>query len=144
MSYVVRLRHWSRTLELTLPSPFVKMAPQTWLRSKSAILSLRSLISNSGMRATHLWALRRARNRVSDEVTRRLIESGEEFIDYDLDGILPEPQDYSDDPLSIYAETLPAIRNTYAHGSSMLHSQVLGSFEVVTDLVNQLFPLPDV
>ncbi|WP_198674766.1 hypothetical protein [Rhodoferax ferrireducens] len=36
--------------------------------------------------------------------------------------------------------TLPAIRNTYAHGSSMLHSTVLGTFEIVTDLVNQLYP----
>lgn len=98
------------------------------------------LISNAGMRATERWALRRARDRVSDEATRRLIESGAEFIEYDLDGVVPEQQDYRDDALTIFTDTLPAIRNTYAHGSSMLHSTVLGTFEIVTDLINQLFP----
>lgn len=97
------------------------------------------LISNTGMRATERWALQRARSRVSNEATRRLIESGAEFVEYDLDGFVPEQQDYCDDALTIFTETLPAIRNTYAHGSSMLHSTVLGTFEIVTDLINQLF-----
>lgn len=98
------------------------------------------LISNAGMRASERWALRRARDRVSDEATRRLIESGAAFVEYDLDGVVPEQQDYRDDALKIFTETLPEIRNIYAHGSSMLHSTVLGTFEIVTDLINQLFP----
>lgn len=98
------------------------------------------LIANAGMRATERWALRRARDRVSNEATRRLIETGVESIEYDLDGAKPEAQDYSDDALSTFIETLPAIRNTYAHGSAMLHSTVLGTFEIVTDVINQLFP----
>lgn len=77
---------------------------------------------------------------MSDEATRQLIESGAEFVEYDLDGVVPEQQDYRDDALTIFTDTLPAIRNTYAHGSSMLHSTVLGTFEIVTDLINQLFP----
>ena len=98
------------------------------------------LISNAGMRATERWAMRRARDRVSDDAMRKLIESGAECIEFDPDSAVPEPQDYADDALSIFMETLPAIRNTYAHGSSMLHSTVLGTFEIVTDLVNQLYP----
>ena len=98
------------------------------------------LISNAGMRATERWAMRRARDRVSDEATRRLIESGAECIEFDPDSAVPEPQDYSDDALSIFMGTLPAIRNNYAHGSFMLHPNVLDTFEIVTDLVNQLFP----
>lgn len=98
------------------------------------------LIANAGMRATERWAFRRARDRVSDEATRKLIETGAESIEFAPDNVLPEPQDYSDDALSVFMETLPAIRNTYAHGSSMLHSTVLGTFEIVADLINQLFP----
>lgn len=98
------------------------------------------LISNPGMRATERCAMRRARDRVSDGATRRLMESGAEFIEFDPASAVPEPQDYSDDALSIFIETLPAIRNTYAHGSSMLLPTVLGTFEIVTDLVNQLYP----
>ena len=77
---------------------------------------------------------------MSDDATRRVVESGAEFIEFDPDSAVPEPQDYSDDALSIFIKTLPAIRNTYAHGSSMLHPTVLGTFEIVTDLVNQLYP----
>ena len=97
------------------------------------------LISNTGMRVTERWAMRRARDRVSGDATRRLVESDAEFIEFDPDNAVPEPQDYSDDALSIFMETLPAIRNTYAHGSAMLHPTVLGTFEIVTDLVNQLY-----
>jgi hypothetical protein len=100
------------------------------------------LISNAGMRATERWALRRARSRVSDEATRRLIASGADFMEFDPESAVPEPQDYCDDALAVFVETLPAIRNTYAHGSAMLHSSVIGTFEVVTDLINQLFQNP--
>ncbi len=97
------------------------------------------LISNAGLRATERWALRRARDRVLNDATRRLIENGVEFVEYDLDGVVPEQQDYRDDALTVFIGTLPEIRNIYAHGSSMLHSTVLGTFEIVTDLINQLF-----
>ena len=100
------------------------------------------LISNAGMRARKRWALQRARNRVSDEATKRLIETRAEFVEFDPDGVVPEPQDYSADALKIFMETLLGIRNTYAHGSAMLHPTVLGTFEIVTDLINQLFSQP--
>jgi len=114
-----------------------------WIPSLSKMLETarkEGLISNPGMRATERWAMQRARDRVSDDATRSLIESGAEFIEFDPDSAVPELQDYSDDALSIFMETLPAIRNTYAHGSAMLHPTVLGTFEIVTDLVNQLYP----
>lgn len=99
------------------------------------------LISNAGMRATERWAMRRARDRVSADTTRRRIESGTKCIEFDPDNAAPEPQDYSADALSIFIEALPAIRNEYAHGSAALHPMVLGTFEIVTDLVNQLYPV---
>jgi hypothetical protein len=114
----------------------------TWIPSLTKMLETArkdGLVSNAGMRATERWAMRRARNRVSDEASRRLIESGAEFIEFDPDGAVPAPGDYCDDALGIFIETLPEIRNTYAHGSAMLHSSVLGTFEIVTDLINQLF-----
>ena len=114
-----------------------------WIPSLTKMLATAredGLISNAGMRATDRWALRRARDRVSNEATRRLIESGAEFVEFDLDGIVPGVQDFCDDALKIFTETLPEIRNIYAHGSSMLHPTVLGTVEIVTDLINQLFP----
>lgn len=137
------------TLEFALRARLAMLYPDLygthskWIPRLSKMLETArkdGFISNSGMRATERWAMGRARDRVSDDATRRLIESGAEFIEFDPDSAVPEPQDYSDDALSIFMETLPAIRNTYAHGSSMLLPTVLGTFEIVTDLVNQLYP----
>lgn len=128
---------------LALSYPYKCGPASKWFPSLAKMLETArkdGLISNAGMRATERWALRRARDRVSYEAHRRLIESGAEFIEYDRDGAVPEPQDYCDDALTIFVETLPEIRNAYVHGSSMLHSSVIGTFEIVTDLMNQLFP----
>lgn len=136
------------TLEFGLRARLAMLYPDLygpnakWIPGLSKMLETArkdGLISNAGMRATERWAMWRARDRVSNDATRRLIESGAEFIEFDPDSAVPEPQDYSGDALSIFMETLPAIRNTYAHGSSMLHPTVLGTFEIVTDLVNQLY-----
>lgn len=138
------------TLEFGLRTRLAMLYPDLygsnskWIPGLSKMLETArkdGLISNSGMRATERWAMRRARDRVSDDATRRLIESGAEFIEFDPDSAVPELQDYSADALSIFIETLPAIRNALAHGSSMLHPTVLGTFEIVADLVNQLYPV---
>lgn len=100
------------------------------------------LISNNGLRANQRWAESQARERVSMEKTRELIESDLDQIEYDLDAIEPIQEDYSRDWMVVLAEVLPSIRNTYAHGSSMLHANVLSTFEIVTDLVNQLYENP--
>ncbi len=127
---------------LALSYPAKYGPASTWVPSLTKMLETArkdGLISNAGMRATERWALRRARDRVSNEATRRLMEKGVEFVEYDLDGVVPEQQDYRDDALTVFIGTLPEIPNIYAHGSSMLHSTVLGTFEIVTDLINQLF-----
>lgn len=130
---------------LSLSNPEKYGPASTWIPPLTKMLETArkdGLISNAGMRATERWALQRARNRLSEDATRRLIECRAEFIEFDLDGAVPEQQDYCDDALEIFIETLPAIRNTYAHGSAMLHPTVLGIFEIVTDLINQLFAQP--
>lgn len=98
-----------------------------------------NLISNAGLRATQHLALFRARQRASNEAMRRLLETGVESVEYEAWDVEPQPADFSDDPLTTFMETLPAIRNDYAHGSATLHSSVLKTFEIVCDLVNELY-----
>jgi hypothetical protein len=127
---------------LAIPYPDRYGSNSTWIPKLSTMLetALRDgLISNAGMRATERWALQRARNRVSHEATQGPIKSGAPFVEFDPDVAVPLPQDYANDALAIFIKTLPEIRNTYAHGSAMLHPTVLGTFEIVTDLINQLF-----
>lgn len=98
------------------------------------------LIINAGLRANERLARKRADYRASMEHIREMKERGLSEMQFDDSAIEPLPEDYAHDSLKIFAETLPFFRNTYAHGSSMLHSTVLGTFEIVTDLVNQLYP----
>jgi hypothetical protein len=148
--FPVAEKHVLATLEFALRERLALLYPKRYGPSAGWVPGLAKmllqarddkLIANVGMRAYHRRALQQARARVSDEATAKLIESGAQFIEYDPDSAVPTPNDYSWDALETYLETLPAIRNSYAHGSSNLHATVLGTFEIVADLVNQLFPL---
>lgn len=147
--FPVAEKHVLATLEFALRERLAQLYPDRygadakWVPGMAKMLKQArdgKLISNDGMRAYHRHATLRARERVSDEATRLLRETGAEFVEYDPDSAAPMEEDYSWDALATYLETLPAIRNMYAHGSSNLHATVLGTFEIVTDLVNQLFP----
>lgn len=149
--FPVAEKHVLATLEFALRERLALLYPEQygsgaeWVPGMSKMLKQarnEKLISNDGMRAYHRRAMQRARARVSDEATRQLIEGGAESVEYDPDSAVPMEQDYSWDALATYLETLPAIRNMYAHGSSNLHATVLDTFEIVTDLVNQLFSSP--
>ena len=49
-------------------------------------------------------------------------------------------QDKHWDFVTLSAKSAPKIRNEYAHGSIMLHCSFLGTFEVVAELIRQLWP----
>ena len=49
-------------------------------------------------------------------------------------------QDKNWDLVTRLSESFPKIRNEYAHGSSMLYKQVLGTFQIVAEFINQLWP----
>lgn len=36
----------------------------------------------------------------------------------------------------------PRVRNDYAHGSTELHNWALRSFQIVSEIINQLYPKP--
>lgn len=48
--------------------------------------------------------------------------------------------DRNHDYLTILLETIPYLRNHYAHGSKSLHIQVLATVQVVAEIINQIFP----
>lgn len=97
------------------------------------------LIANEGLAQYERIAKQKAQGRFSREVMKEMKTRGLEQMEYDETAVEVLPQDYSYDSLAVLAETLPLIRNIHAHGSSMLHASVLGTFEIVRDLVNQLY-----
>lgn len=58
-------------------------------------------------------------------------------LDYDNVEITKQPEDF--DYLDMLVRKMPKMRNTHAHGSQMLHNQVLVTFEDVSTIINKIY-----
>jgi hypothetical protein len=97
------------------------------------------LIANERFIARNRWALERARWRhdlaeIERMVTERIDES---VVDYK--NVEATDEDLSHDWLQHFIKTLPQLRNMHAHGSRALDPTVGRTFEIVVELINQLF-----
>ena len=149
--HTVAETHAFATLEFALREKLTFLFPDEFgpdakrhptLRSLFARARKEGLIANSGLRAAQRLPYERARYRASIERGREMLARGLTEIVYDDSDIQPLPEDFAVDALEVFQSTMPRIRNIHAHGSSMLYPTVLHTFEVVTDLINQLFPVP--
>jgi len=69
-------------------------------------------------------------------------QKGESSFSYDESEIIVIAEDESDwDYPAILLDAIPSFRNDYAHGSSQLHNGALRSFEIVSEFINQLYPV---
>jgi len=98
-----------------------------------------NMIRNQGFRRWNERVLERAKHRYDQECLSELIERNLDQIELDYNQVAPNDEDREWDYLPILLEVLPEIRNGYAHGSTMLHNQVLGTLELVCEILNQLF-----
>ncbi|MDI1238498.1 MAG: hypothetical protein PSV26_13535 [Polaromonas sp.] len=141
-------KHVLATLEFALRERLAPMFPEQFgpqakrhptLRTLIAKAREEKLLTNIGLRVTERLARLRAEHRVSLERIRYLQSNGLTELVCDAAPPVPVPEDYAHDLLKIFEDSLPRIRNDYAHGSATLHNTVLGTFEIVTDLIAQLF-----
>lgn len=95
-------------------------------------------ISNDRFSWTRERALQRARHRAELQQLHEMQRLGLTTAQVDYSNVEPLPEDF-DDWVGIFIDTLPGIRNTYAHGSDVLHNTVLRTFEIVSELINQVF-----
>lgn len=98
------------------------------------------LIRNEGLQIRGRIAVKRARERYHFETHQKMIRTGATEMIFDDSNIQPNEQDLSVDWITAFVESLPKIRNDYAHGSERLHSTMLQTFEIASDLINQLYP----
>jgi hypothetical protein len=99
------------------------------------------MISNDRLVNTGQWAERIAEQDRAIELIQLMEQQGLTEIE-----VPPEPPALTDDHLKYdwigsFVELLPSLRNTYAHGGSQIHATVLRTFDVVSDLINQLYPM---
>ena len=96
-------------------------------------------ISNEGFEVWHRKAEMRARERFGKEKLQEIIDKDLDEIECNYDEAQVEDIDRDWDYIKILKKNLPDRRNHYAHGSTMLHNQVLGTFETVSEIINQIY-----
>lgn len=104
----------------------------------------RGAISNDRISWRVECALQRARSRASVEQILEMQRLGLSAMRGDQSTIQPTAEDLNHDWIGSFIDSLPKIRNAYAHGAELLHPTGLGTFRIVCELVNQLFePIAD-
>jgi hypothetical protein len=96
-------------------------------------------ISNERFSAKDRWAVERARSRHDYAEIERMIRDGLDEAIIDHTRVVASEEDLSYDWLGNFIQTLPGVRNMYAHGSSELYSAIGRTFEVAVELINQLY-----
>lgn len=99
----------------------------------------RGLIGNDRLLNRERWAFGIANHRFHLAQIAEMERLGLTEMEIDDSAVRPTQQELDHDWIGAFIEGLPGIRNAYAHGSGMLHPAVLRTFEIVCDLVNQLF-----
>lgn len=132
-------------LEAALPPPAKVSSAR--LRDQRVMLKMLirhaaayDMISNDRLVNRRQWAERIAEQDRAIELIQLMERQGLTEIE-----VPPEPPALTDahlkyDWIGSFVESLPSLRNTYAHGGSQIHATVLRTFDVVSDLINQLYP----
>lgn len=124
-----------------LPPPYQRpKQPHPMLAGLLGYAIDQGLVRNEGFGRWHRSAQDRARQ-------RRFMESMQTMIDQQLkvmqmekdEPITLTPEDQSWDLVQLLRKSIPDLRNELAHGSSMLTNQVLGTIELVAEILSQIY-----
>lgn len=96
-------------------------------------------INNEGFQVWRDAVKRKARYRYEDEKTNEMREKGLNEIMLDYSEVEIKDIDKNWDYIEVLTDTLPNLRNHYAHGSTTLHNQVLGTIQIVSEIINQIY-----
>ncbi|HLG37072.1 MAG TPA: hypothetical protein VI338_02975 [Nitrososphaera sp.] len=98
------------------------------------------LVRNEKFRMRENWAHGRAIARYQQQLNEKMISENLTKMEVNYSAVVATDEDLNHDWLKDFLDSIPHIRNQYAHGSGMLYHSVLHTFEVVSELINQLFP----
>jgi hypothetical protein len=130
-------------LELPLPVTKKKQSRDPELTPQHVMLKrllshavLQGLITNDRIKNRALWTWRRAESLAELRVLQAGIAGDDELVEIEID---PADLAHEHDWIGAFEDALPHMRNTYAHGSAQIHASVLRTFDICSDLINQLF-----
>lgn len=134
-------------LEYGLRERYVGETPETFGRNgnKPTLRPLlryaveRGDIRNEGFEVWHHRAKVQSRHRYMMEKLEQMKEQGLTELSFDESDAEVLDVDRDWDYVNVLIETLPAIRNNYAHGGSTLHAGVLATLQIVAECLNQIY-----
>jgi hypothetical protein len=141
--HTVAEQHILATLEMATRSRFEAHPQLIAPRGLSALLRgarTAGWIANDRFRARHQWAIELARQRHDYAEMDRMDREGIDECIVDYSNVVPNSDDLTYDWLGQFIATLPAVRNMHAHGSDALYPAIGRTFEIVVEIINQLFP----
>jgi hypothetical protein len=147
--YPVCEHHALACLELALRKRYEPEAPKKYRNKRDGKLYLkgalhytidRGHVKHEGFRRWREAAQQRALLRYQMKKTDEMYAKGLKTIDLDYSEVTVTDADRNWEYLKFLADFLPELRNNYAHGTSMLHNQVLTTLEVVSEIINQIYP----
>lgn len=97
------------------------------------------LLRNEGFRRWREHVLLRAQERYRDEQIAAMIDTEQMNCELRYENAVPNEQDRDFDYLEGMKIFLPHLRNSHAHGSTNLSKQVLGTLELVQEILDQLY-----
>jgi hypothetical protein len=100
------------------------------------------LVRNEGFSAWQNRGAINSRARVEMEKIREASEKNLTEITWDESDIQITAEDLDWDYVKMLPDLLPMLRNDYAHGSTDLHDWVLRSFQIVSEIINQIYQPP--
>lgn len=98
------------------------------------------LVKNNLFPSREKWATQIAKERFGAGIHAKMISEGLNEIVYDDSHVTPTEVDLNHDWLSNFIDVIPRLRNDLAHGSSTLRHSVVHTFDVVSSIINQLYP----
>jgi hypothetical protein len=140
--HMVAEQHVLATLEMAARLRLAAQPNSFHTRGLSALLRAAraaDLIANQRFVALPEWALERARWRYDMAEIERMHREGIDECIVDHSSVVPNEDDMSYDWLEHFISTLPGLRNMHAHGTSHLYPNIGRTFEIVVELINQLF-----
>lgn len=140
--HMVAEQHVLATLEMAARLRLEAQPGLTVPRGLSKLLNAAraaDLIANNRFVARHEWAFERARWRHDIAEMERMVRDGIDECVVDHTNIVATDEDLSFDWLEQFISALPKLRNMHAHGTSALDPTIGRTFEIVVELINQLF-----
>ncbi len=150
--YPVVDSHAYSCLELALRERFEKEMLAAGERKREFGPGLKRLLSyavaKGHLKDEHfsLWQQRtekRAQQRAETEAINEMDRLGLDEIVIDDSKIEINEDDRNHAYLATLLETMPWLRNHYAHGSKSLHNQSLGTVKLVAEIINQIYLNPE-